>query len=258
MAFNFGNYGTYGSLFGGSSSNFYNMIGDYSSIRTGGYKKLLKSYYAKTNTDTNTKTSSTNNPYQNVLNNNTAYANKALSAVKTEADKLVKSAGELTQTGSNSLFNAKSVTKTDETTGEKTTTKEYDLNAIASAVKTFVSDYNSAVEAGSTSTNANVARNTQYMTQLTGIYKNSLADVGITIGKDNTLSVNEDKLKSTDIDTLKKVFNGKSSFAAQTASRSSSISSSAARAATTASTYGSTGKYNNWYNNYYSSYNWYF
>lgn len=265
MNFNYGNFGLYNSLFGGSSSsNFYGALGDYSSIRTGSYKKLLTSYYAKAKetektdtTNTANKTNRRDNAYRNILDSKSFYSSKELTEVKKEADELTKSASQLSKTGSGSVFNAKTVTVTDEKTGQKTTAQEYDMDAIAKAVNSFVSDYNSAVKAGSKSSNQNVSRNTQYMTNMTGIYKSSLADVGITVGKDNTLSVDESKLKSANIDTLKKVFNGKSSFAAYTASRSSSISSSAARAASTASTYGSTGSYN-MFNNYYSSYNWYF
>lgn len=261
MNFNYGNFGLYNSLFGGgSSSSFYGSLGDYSSIRTGSYKRLLTSYYAKAGAGdktSTTKTSRRENPYRNILDSKSFYSNRELTSVKKEADELAKSASRLTQTGSGSLFHAKEVTVTDEKTGKKTTAQEYDMDAIAKAVKSFAADYNSAVEAGSASSNKNVSRNTQYMTDLTGIYKSSLSEVGITIGKDNTLSVDEDKLKSANIDTLKKVFNGKSSFAAHTASRSASISSSAARAVSTASTYGSTGRYN-LFNDYYGSYNWYF
>ena len=49
MNINFGNYGMYRSMFGGGfGSSFYGSLGDYSSIRSGSYKKLLTSYYAKT------------------------------------------------------------------------------------------------------------------------------------------------------------------------------------------------------------------
>ncbi len=265
MNFNYGNFGLYNSLFGGSSSSsFYGALGNYSSIRTGSYKRLLTSYYAKAKADQKTDTKNTANTtnrrddaYRNILDSKSFYSNKEMTAVKKEADELTKSASQLTQTGSGSLFHAKTVTVTDEETGKKTTAQEYDMDAIAKAVNSFVSDYNSAVEAGSKSSNQNVSRNTQYMTNMTGIYKSSLSDVGITVGKDNKLSVDENKLKSANVDTLKKVFNGKSSFASYTASRSASISSSAARAVSTASTYGSTGRYN-MFNDYYSSYNWYF
>ena len=239
MSYYFGNYGL-SSLFGGrsSSSMFYGSLGDYSSIRSGSYKKLLSSYYAKTK---GTQSSTANRkPYANRYewNKTNTYANRALTAVKKEADEYT--------------------TTTDAETGVKTTTKGYDMDAITKAVDTFVSDYNSAVKAGKDSSNTNVVRNTEYMTKQTSIYARSLAEVGITVEKDQTLSIDKDKFKSANVESLKRIFNGATSFAAQTANRSSSISQSAARAATTASTYNSIGHYNNFYGNYYGSYNWYF
>lgn len=258
MNFNFGSYGL-SSLFGGSStSSFYSSLGDYASIRTGNYKKLLKSYYAKTNAanSDSVNKSSSKNAYKDLFSN-TNIANQAMTEVKSDTDQLAKSAGELLTKGDKSLFNVKNITTTDAESGEKVTAKGYDMDAIAKAVKSFVSDYNAAVKSGASSQNSNVMRNTQYMTKQTSIYKNSLSDVGITIGDDNTLSLDEDKLKSANIETLKRMFNGSTSFAAQTVSRSRSIGQAATKAASATSTYGSTGQYN-FYNNYASSYNWYF
>lgn len=255
MAFNFGGYGMSG-LFGRNSygSSFYGSFGNYASIRSGTYKKLLNSYYSKTKPSQTTAS----DKKTDVWNQRYSYTNPALTSVKKEADELTASARALTAQGSNSLFKEKYTTTTDAEIGVKTTTKGYDRDAIEKAVNSFVSDYNSAVKAGRDSTNSNVARNTAYMTQQTGIYARSLSDVGISIGKDNTFSVDTDKLKSANIDTLKRVFNGATSFAAQTANRSGSISQAASRASSPASTYNRTGNYNNFYNNYYSAYNWYF
>ena len=261
MGYNFG----INSLFGGSSRNsFYSFLGDYSSIRSGSYKKLLTSYYAKTKANQTQKTSNSsskvNSAYQNLWNNSIASSTqgKALNKVKTEADDLAKSASALTAQGSNSLFKEVKKTTIDAETGVKTTTSGYDMDAIANAVKGFVSDYNSAVEAANESSDANVMRNAQYMTRMTSFYGKSLENVGITIGKDNTLSLDMDKLKSADIDTLKKVFNGKNTFAGLTASRAQTMSQTAVRAASmaTASTYNRTGSYN-MFNNTVSSWNWY-
>lgn len=257
MAFNFGGYGMSG-LFGRNSygSSFYSSFGNYASIRSGTYKKLLNSYYSKVKqgqpsaSDEDKKTNAWNNRY--------SYTNPALTSARKEADELTASANALTAQGSKSLFTEKYTTTTDAETGVQTTTKGYDRDAIEKAVNSFVTDYNSAVKAGRNSANSNVQRNTAYMTQQTGIYARSLSEVGISIEKDNTLSVDSDKLKSANIDTLKRVFNGPTSFASQTASRSGSISQSAARASSPASTYNRTGNYNNFYNNYYSAYNWYF
>lgn len=255
MAFNFGGYGMSG-LFGRNSygSSFYSSFGNYASIQSGTYKKLLNSYYSKVKPSqpsaSDKKTDAWDNRY--------SYTNPALTSARKEADELTASANKLTTQGSKSLFTEKYTTTTDAETGVQTTTKGYDRDAIEKAVNSFVADYNSAVKAGRNSTNANVTRNTAYMTQQTGIYARSLSEVGISIGKDNTLSVDSDKLKSASIDSLKRVFNGPTSFASQTASRSGSISQAAARASSPASTYNRTGSYNNFYNNYYSAYNWYF
>lgn len=91
----------------------------------------------------------------------------------------------------------------------------------------------------------------------TAIYEKSLAQAGITVGKDHSLSLDTDKLKSANIDTLKRIFNGNTSFAALTSSRSQSIGQAAVREASAGTaTYGRTGRYNmfqypmsawNWY-----------
>ena len=233
MGFNFGSYGMSG-LFGRNSygSSFYGSFGNYASIRSGTYKKLLNSYYSKVKPNqpsaSDKKTDAWNNRY--------SYTNPALTSARKEADELTASANALTAQGSKSLFTEKYTTTTDAETGVQTTTKGYDREAIEKAVNSFVTDYNSAVKAGRNSTNTNVTRNTAYMTQ----------------------QIDSDKLKSANIDTLKRVFNGPTSFASQTASRSGSISQAAARASSPASTYNRTGNYNNFYNNYYSAYNWYF
>lgn len=168
---------------------FYGSLGDYSSIRSGSYKKLLSSYYAKTK---GTQSSTANRkPYANRYewNKTNTYANRALTAVKKEADELTASARTLTNQGMKPLFVEKYTTTTDAETGVKTTTKGYDMDAITKAVDTFVSDYNSAVKAGKDSSNTNVVRNTEYMTKQTSIYARSLAEVGITVEKDQTLSL---------------------------------------------------------------------
>lgn len=267
MRINYGNYGMYRSMFGGGFGNsFYGSMGDYSSIRSGSYKKLLTSYYAKTresqkvsqggNNSTGTKT---NSLYQDLwkASSSYSYTGRALNKVKEETDDLSGSAAALTAKGTRSLFNEVVTTTKDAETGVQTTTRGYNMDAITNAVKNFVSDYNTAVKAGSESSSANVKRNTEYMVRQTAIYEKSLAQAGITVGKDHSLSLDTDKLKSANIDTLKRIFNGNTSFAALTSSRSQSIGQAAVRAASSGTaTYGRTGTYNmfqypmsawNWY-----------
>jgi gas vesicle protein len=226
--------------FGNTSSNssytsgLYSSLSEYSTIRTGAYKKLLNSYYSKTQS---TKASQTGTNYQ--VKGNSTVEKKQLTEVKDAADSLYSSAAKLTDTSSTkSLFkNAQSVT------GE-----------ISSAVKNFVNDYNSLVEEAADTSNSKVTGKVSFMTRQTNAYKSSLENIGITINDDKTLTVDEKKLNSADVNDVKKLFNGSSSMAYQTFVRASSISSAAENASTTSGLYGSDGAYDNYYN---SAYNWY-
>ena len=66
------------------------------------------------------------------------------------------------------------------------------------------------------------------MKRMTGIMKNSLEKVGITIGSDNRLSLNEETFKNADFNKVKSLFNGGSSYAGI-------VSTSASRIAATSS-----------------------
>ena len=199
--------------FGNTSSNssytsgLYSSLSEYSTIRTGAYKKLLNSYYSKTQS---TKASQTGTNYQ--VKGNSTVEKKQLTEVKDAADSLYSSAAKLTDTSSTkSLFkNAQSVT------GE-----------ISSAVKNFVNDYNSLVEEAADTSNSKVTGKVSFMTSQTNAYKSSLENIGITINNDKTLTVDEKKLNSADVNDVKKLFNGSSSMAYQTFVRASSISSAA-------------------------------
>ena len=226
--------------FGNTSSNssytsgLYSSLSEYSTIRTGAYKKLLNSYFSKTQS---TKASQTGTNYQ--VKGNSTVEKKQLTEAKDAADSLYSSAAKLTDTSSTkSLFkNAQSVT------GE-----------ISSAVKNFVNDYNSLVEEAADTSNSKVTGKVSFMTSQTNAYKSSLENIGITINDDKTLTVDEKKLNSADVNDVKKLFNGSSSMAYQTFVRASSISSAAENASTTSGLYGSDGAYDNYYN---SAYNWY-
>lgn len=121
--------GGYGSASTNNSftSGLYSSLSEYSTIRSGAYKKLLNSYYTKT--ASSDKTSQSGTKYQ--VNGNSTIEKKQLAEVKDAADNLYSSASKLTDTSSSkSLFkNAESVT------GE-----------ISSAVRKFVNNYNSLID----------------------------------------------------------------------------------------------------------------
>ena len=225
---NMGNSTSAGSFNGG----LYASLSEYSSIRSGAYKKLLNAYYNKDNrSDSTTKLNKT--PVNSVAEN------KQLAVVKDAADDLYSSAAKLTDTSaSKSLFK-----KADSVTDD-----------IVSAVKNYVSDYNALVEEAADTSNKKVTGKVSFMTSQTSAYKNALSEVGITINDDKTLTVDDKTLKGADISKVKSLFNGSDSMAYQTFVRASSISSAAENAGTTSSLYGSDGIYNSYYS---SAYNWY-
>ncbi|WP_167958257.1 hypothetical protein [Anaerosporobacter faecicola] len=250
----------FGNTNSNSSMNFFNNIGEYSSITNGAYGKLLRSYYSKVgaNQESSSAASQILNSNSSTFTNSTstAVSSKEAKAVKEETDALKESAQALTTTGDKSLFIKKEVTTTDEKTGEKSTSMQYDKDKIVNAVKSFVTDYNSTLDSVDDLSNKNVSRTASYMTKQTEIYKKSLDKVGITIGTDNTLTVNEDKLKNADMNMVKNLFNGSYSFASQTSQKASQLQQATTIAANNSYLYNGTGSYTS--TNFYSTFNRYF
>ena len=78
------------------------------------------------------------------------------------------------------------------------------------------------------------------MTKTTKSTERLLERVGISVGADNKLELDEDALKKADISTLKSVFTGYNSFASKVYDKAQSMTNAAARAG---GTYMSTGNY---------------
>ena len=208
--------------------NLYSSLGDYSSIRTGSYKKLLQSYYA----EQKAATTSSNKNVDSV-------EKKSLLEVNSSADALGEAAKKLT---SGNLFEKTDITTKDDKTGTTSTTKDYNREAITKAVKDFANSYNDTIASVGEVDTASVLRLTLFMTNQTSAYKNSLSKAGITIGSDNKLSVDEATLMKADINELTTLFTGFNSFASKTAFKASSIVSASAQAVGT-KTYTKTGSY---------------
>ena len=75
----------YGNMFGSSSaSSFYSNLSEYSSIQSGAYRKLVKSYYKKMGRTDTEKTNTTNTTRKNTNAQNVSANKVALSTVKAE------------------------------------------------------------------------------------------------------------------------------------------------------------------------------
>lgn len=193
-----------------SSSNSNSGTGldltDYYAIKNGSYGKLMKAYYKNQDTEKAAKEQGD--------------TKQELKLMKSGAESLQKSAAALMD---ESLWEKKVIKKKDEKTGEETEVKDYDWEAITKAVKTFVEDYNNVIGKAADSDTKDVLRNAARMTSTTGEMEKLLGQVGIKIDKDNKLSVDEEKLKSASIGTMKTLFTGMHSFADKMVQKASAI-----------------------------------
>lgn len=216
----------------GSTSSTSFDFATLSSIKNGSYKKLLNAYYKKQSSGDSTSSSS-------VKGDTTSSTNKVNAAsVRDQAASVSDSVDSLNKS---SLWNK--VEKTDES-GNKT--KEYDTDAIYKAVKSYVDDYNSLVGSTGNSSDNSVLRTAANMVNSTKVNKDILAKVGISIGKDNKLSIDEDAFKKADMSTVKSIFTGAGSYGKTVQANASMIYGSAVAQLAKisgSSTYGSTGSY---------------
>lgn len=207
-----------------SVNSLSNILSDYASIKNGSYNKLVKKYVAKTKADgkdENDSAADTQSQTEQKISANAA-------ALQASADDI---------SSDRSLFTNK-VTKKNE---DGTESSDYDWNAITKKVKGFISDYNSVITKSIDSEDKGVLRGALSLVNSTAKQENTLNKAGITIGDDNKLSLDTDKLKGADISTLKSLFSGTASFAGRVSDMASGIKSVAKSAAASASSYNAKG-----------------
>lgn len=226
----------FSGLGGSSSVGGNNFLADYASIKNGSYYKLMKAYYNETG-----NASSIINDKKNTSTSKDDV--KTLSQIQSATDSLKDSADALLKTGSKSLFTQKDITTTDKE-GNSTTAKGYDTEAIYSAVKSFVKDYNSVVNATKDSNSNTIATRSNSLVNLAKVNSKLLSKVGISIDSKSNLSIDEDTFKKADMNTVKTLFNGNGSFAYQTSAQASLINFTADNEASKGNTYNTGGKYN--------------
>lgn len=208
-------YNSNSYLFGNvntSNTSSGNILGidfaEYSSITSGSYSKLIKAYYAKYGTDSTDGVSSSDSD-----------STATKTTIKGSANELYKAANALVTTGKDSVF--KKIDIKNEEDG--TTTKGYDTDKIYKAVSSLVDAYNSLVKNSTDSKDNAVLRQTLHMVNSASANGSLLNDIGIKIGTDNTLTLDEETFKSADMNKVKTLFNGSDSFGAKIQSAASSI-----------------------------------
>ena len=270
MNYNFLN-NTSNNMFSGFGMLGSFSFSDYASIRNGSYHKLLSSYYALDSTDTGSKTSSgskatasgsTTRTYhywtpdgmvERTYDNSIATRPRTVSGttstskdktsklatIESDAEKLKSAADTLLTSGANSLF--KQVTTTDKD-GNKTT--GYNTDAIYKAVNHYVSSYNASIKSAGESNVMAIRTSAASMNDYTRNNQDLLASVGISYDSEKkTLSVDEKAFKEADMETVKKLFQGTTSYAYQVSAKASAIDTHAQYEASKASTYNRVGTY---------------
>lgn len=94
---------------------------------------------------------------------------------------------------------------------------------IFDALSGLVKDYNALIKKSSESENSNVIRHTDYLKELVSGNKSTFAKMGITVGSDKTMSIDEEKFKESDMSNVKSLFTGAYSFAEKMTDRVNQI-----------------------------------
>lgn len=192
-----------------TSTSTSNPLGDYMSIKNGSYKKLLKAYYKKQEAENGTSSNGSVSTEDKKLLLNT----------QSSADSLTAAANELSSM-----------------------TSFEDKDELVKSVNEFVKAYNSTIDSSAKQDTLSILRKTAIMTSGTKANSNMLSKIGITIGSDNKLTVNETKLKAADAIDLSTMFDS-SSFMGHISSKATDISSLAVSAASQGKLYGVNGKF---------------
>ncbi|MDE7222530.1 MAG: hypothetical protein K2O34_01960 [Acetatifactor sp.] len=207
-------FSSIGSAAGNAASS--NWLGDYAMIKNGSYGKLMKAYYADAgSTQTSgTTTASKRSNKSNVLDR--ILEEKKNPTVSKEAQ---KANAELT-TGLSSLKTSVSTLQSDKIYTD-TANGQSAADKVSSAVKAFVSDYNSVVNAAKNSTLSNKTAYVANMMSSTAANADKLAEIGINVNSNGTIDLNEAKLKAADISKVQELFSARdiTSYGSMVASR---------------------------------------
>ena len=185
----------YNSIFGIGSNNDSGIsygISDLAMIRNGSYGKLMKAYYATENTE---KTDSS----------------KTETEVKADQAKLVNVKSQAASLN-NSLEDLRSKSLYEPTGTDEKGKNTYDQDKITKSIKDFADKYNSFVKSSSEVDSTSVLKKTVNIVGFTSKNAAMLSKIGITIGENNQLTINEEKLKNANVHDVSSLFQGSGSY----------------------------------------------
>lgn len=199
------------------SMDLYKSFGEFSSIRNGSYRKLVA---AKIKNDAlNAGSSSTSSSTDALFDGQ----DKNLSTIKKDADSVKDAANPLLTKGKDSVFRKKETKVTDKETGKTETVLDYDREKISAGIKNFTNEYNDFVTSVQKASDTGTLKKAVTMVGNTKSWKKSLEKIGVMIGKDNKLTVDNEVLNKASVTDIMSVFNGRNSYADTIATRANEI-----------------------------------
>lgn len=195
-----------------SGGGLTNLATEYNSIRSGSYGKLLSAYYKKMNGgDSATEAMQKETANRQLVGGNASSLKSA----------------------------AKTLSKID-----FSDTSDAGKEKSLKSVKDFISAYNSVIDTADDVNSKSILRNAVWMTNITGKSAGLLNELGISVGKDNKLTLDETKWANANNSTKTALFNGRQGFAEKMVYKASQMTnSSAEKASFTASAYKDNGDY---------------
>lgn len=188
-------FGTGGS---GSGPSLLSSLGDLQMIKSGAYKKAMKAYYANQVSQSGTD----DKDAETISGSGAADSKVKLSNLKSSAQKLYESA--------NALKNADY-------------SKDAKPEDLLDKAKSFVNNYNSTLSTTKNMNSYSILQTAVWGTEQMNISEGLLNKVGISIGDNNSLSIDEEKFKSAKMSDLKALFAGSGSLADRISQKASTM-----------------------------------
>lgn len=189
------------------------MLSDYKSIKSGSYGKLMKAYYTKDG------------------------ASKEVSAIADDKKNSTK-----TKVDVKSLNDVKTSASALKDSADKLVSSEFkDMDETLSSVKSFVKNYNSLIDKTGELGSKNINNRTDNLKKLTESSKEDLKAIGISIDKDNKLTLDTDIFKKSDLSRVQDVFGGIGSYGYSASAQASIVDYQAGYESLKLNTYTSSG-----------------
>jgi hypothetical protein len=203
-----------------STGNLSNMLGEYNTIKSGAYGKLMKAYFSEGGSERISKVADTTKN-KTIIKNAASEEEKKFNKVSSTADSLQRSVGQIAKLG------------------EDATEEE-----VYSAVSSYVKDYNNLLDASTNAESTSVDKRINTILNQSINNSKKLNEMGITVGKDGKLSLDKETLSKADKDSVVSAFADRGGYGYSVSVSAAMAASNANYEATRTSMYNGQGGYN--------------